>query len=170
MYDLIIVGAGPAGLAAALYSAFYKLKTLVAAKGFSGYSEKSAAPGLIDYQDLLDRFYQELAAPSTALEYKEAEVAAVDKNVVSFSVETKNGGLYYGRTVILAYGNGLEFGLENMSAKNVNGKIKADINQTTSMPGLFAAGDCAAGLPKDEFLSAEEGARAVLAIKALIKG
>lgn len=36
MYDLVIVGAGPAGMTSAIYSARQKLKTLIISKDFGG--------------------------------------------------------------------------------------------------------------------------------------
>lgn len=40
-YELIIIGAGPAGLTAAIYAARYKLEVLVIGKLFGGFAGKA---------------------------------------------------------------------------------------------------------------------------------
>ena len=42
MYDLVIVGAGPAGMTSAIYSARQKLKTLIISKNFGGQMAQKA--------------------------------------------------------------------------------------------------------------------------------
>ncbi|MDD5446302.1 MAG: FAD-dependent oxidoreductase, partial [Methanocellales archaeon] len=41
MYDLIIIGAGPAGITSAVYAARKKMKTLVITKNIGGYASLS---------------------------------------------------------------------------------------------------------------------------------
>ena len=40
-YDLVIIGAGPAGLSAAVYAARYKMDTLVISKNLGGSASKA---------------------------------------------------------------------------------------------------------------------------------
>ena len=109
------------------------------------------------------------AKPESKLEFHgDQEVISVEKNVVSFSAETKSGRIYYSRAMVLAYGGNLEFGLENLTDKELNGRIKVDYEQKTSLPGLFAAGFCAAGIFKDVFISSGEGAKAGAAAAELL--
>ena len=56
MHNIIIIGAGAAGLAAGLSAAKNKTKTLVVAKGFSS-SDQSDNLGLPDYQSLKKLFF-----------------------------------------------------------------------------------------------------------------
>ena len=161
MYDVIIIGAGPAGLGAALYASYQKLKTLVIAKGFSSFPQGKNNPDILTYSSLIDKFQQELLKAEIQLEYQaKQEVVTIEKNVVSFSVDTKSGKIFYAKNIILAYGSGNEIGLENLSHKTADGKVKVNHNQQTNVPGLLAAGQVAIGERKDAFISASEGAKA----------
>jgi len=68
MYDLIIIGGGPAGLTAALYAGRYRLKTLLLEKmGLGGQTLLSSAienypgfPGGISTQELMEKFKQQI--------------------------------------------------------------------------------------------------------------
>jgi thioredoxin reductase len=88
---------------------------------------------------------------------------------VSFSVETKRGEIFYGRNIILAYGADNEQELENLTAKAADGKIKVDSRQATNVPGIWAAGQATVGGKRDVFISASEGARAVLSLISSFK-
>lgn len=170
MHDLIIVGAGPAGLGAAIYASINKLKTLVLAKEFSKVGHDDLDANILTYRQLLESFKRELGRPKGCIEFKEKqEVIAVEKNVVSFSAETKSSQILYSKAMVLAYGKNLEFGLENMTAKDLKGRVKVDPEQKTSVEGIFAAGHCAAGGMKDELVCAAEGAKAVFSAVNFIK-
>jgi len=106
-YDVIIIGAGAAGLGAALYSARYNLKTLLIAKEFGGTGNIAhrvdnwiGEPGVTGI-DLMNKFIKHVD------EYKvpkvEAEVTKISKmSDGSFSVKADK--TYYGKTVIYSLG------------------------------------------------------------------
>ena len=111
MYDCIIIGAGPAGMTAAIYTARRKLNTLVLAKSAGGQMVWSADVenytgfSMITGADLTLKFQEHLAALKEDLEMKlGTEVVKLDKNITSFSVEDSQGNVYYARTVIIASG------------------------------------------------------------------
>lgn len=111
MYDCIIIGAGPAGMTAAIYTARRKLKTLVLSKNVGGQMVWSADVenytgfSMITGADLTLRFQEHMAALKEDLEIKlDTEVVSLEKNITSLAVTDKAGEVYYGKTVIIASG------------------------------------------------------------------
>lgn len=108
MYDLIIIGAGPAGITAAVYAARKKMNTLVITKDIGG---QAAISGDIEnytgYQfitgpELAAKFEEHLRRYD--LELKEGEeVAGLEKKDDAVLVET-NKSVYETRTAIIASG------------------------------------------------------------------
>ena len=105
-YDVIIIGSGPAGISASLYTARANLKTLIISKGI-GTLEKVKT---IDNYYGLDRTLtgkelQEIGikqAEKLGVEFVKDEVVKIDYED-KFKVETINNE-YIGKTVILATG------------------------------------------------------------------
>ncbi len=94
MYDLIIAGAGPAGITAAVYAARKKMNTLVITKNIGGYAAFSGSvENYIGYQflsgpELAKKFEEHLK--SFDVEIKEGtEVLCIRKLNNHFKVETK---------------------------------------------------------------------------------
>ena len=108
-YDVVIIGAGPAGLSAALYSARYGLKTIVIAREMGG--KVSLAPLVDDYLGIPSIKGSELARKFiTHVEQHKVplvidEVVDIIKDGARWRVETKNGERYYGFAVIIAIGS-----------------------------------------------------------------
>ena len=85
-YDVIIIGAGAAGLAAAIYCARYKLKTLVVSKELGGviidahkvenYPGFKEIPGI----ELMDKFQEH--AKSFGVEVRQDEIIEISKKGV----------------------------------------------------------------------------------------
>lgn len=111
MYDVIIIGAGPAGMTAAIYTARKKLKTLMLAKDLGGQMVWSADVenytgfSMITGADLTLKFQEHLKTIGEDLEMKlGVEVTDIEKNVISFAVTDNSGTVYYGKSVIIATG------------------------------------------------------------------
>ena len=111
MYDCIIIGAGPAGMTAGIYTARRKMKTLIISKTIGGQMVWSADVEnytgftMISGADLTLRFQEHMAALKDDLEVKIGEeVASIEKNITTITVTTKTGDVYYGKTVIIASG------------------------------------------------------------------
>lgn len=113
MHDLIIIGAGPAGLAAALYAGRFRLNTLVVEKLSPGgqiilspqIDNYPGFPGGIATSELIDRLVRQIEELGLRIESREAvelKVKPSGGNPV-FSVNA-DGGSYEARAVIIATG------------------------------------------------------------------
>ena len=109
MYDIIIVGGGPAGLTAAVYGLRAGKTVLVVEKnGFGGqiaYSPKvENIPGtkVISGTEFADRLTDQAMALGADMELE--KVIRVDRTAEGFNVVTEEGSTFRGKTVILALG------------------------------------------------------------------
>ncbi len=111
MYDVIIIGAGPAGMTAAIYTARKRLNTLVLGKEAGGQMvwssdvENYTGFSVITGAELTLKFQEHLATLRDSLEVKiGSEVVSVEKNITSFVVEDTAGNQYFSKAVIIASG------------------------------------------------------------------
>ncbi|MGI6226269.1 MAG: thioredoxin-disulfide reductase [Peptococcales bacterium] len=109
-YDLLIIGGGPAGLAAAIYGGRAKLKTLVINKGTIGglvntTRELVNYPGYIQVSgpDLMKDFKKH--AESFGVEFLRDEVQDVDFSKEEKYIKTKKGRKFLAKAVIIACGS-----------------------------------------------------------------
>ncbi len=167
MHDLIIIGCGPAGMAAALTAIKLKLKILVVAKDFSLPAKGTEDLELFNPVKVRKAVLKATENSGQFLElHLKQEVISLEKNVISFSVETKRGQIYYGKIVIICSGESIT-GHEGNTAfdltafKDAKNKIKVDSQMATNVPGLFAAGSVLSEYSGNSFVSAGQGARAV---------
>ncbi|AFA39587.1 Thioredoxin reductase [Pyrobaculum oguniense TE7] len=107
-YDVIIVGAGIAGLSAALYAARQRLKTLVISKDLGGQLnmttliENYPAIAKISGPELAKRVEQQARAFGAEIIFD--EVKTVEKQGDVFVVKTEGGDEYKALAVVLAFG------------------------------------------------------------------
>ncbi len=107
MYDTIIIGAGPAGVAAAIYAVRREMKTLLISKDVGGQvgwaGEIENYPGFVTIKnyELVGLFEKHLK--SAGVELQLAEIKAVEKTGDTFKVFTAKES-YESRTVIVAMG------------------------------------------------------------------
>lgn len=109
-YDLIIIGGGPAGLAASIYGGRARLKTLVINKGtLGGLADTTREivnyPGYIKISgpDLMKDFQQH--ARSFGVEFLKGEVVSVDFAQEDKIIKTKKGQEFSAKAVIIASGS-----------------------------------------------------------------
>lgn len=110
MYDVIIIGGGPAGVAAGVYAARKQMKTLFLTKDFNSQSVVSASIenwiGAVSITGF--EFAQALEKHLRAQEGIEikigAKVAKVTEAERGYAVETNTGERYESKTVIIASG------------------------------------------------------------------
>jgi NADH-dependent peroxiredoxin subunit F len=109
MYDIIIAGAGPSGLTAAVYSARKKLKTLLLSKDIGGQLnwtlgvENYMGYQFIEGPELMRKFEQQVRQFPIDLVLGE-NVDAVSLIEGGFEVKTESGGKYEGSTVVVSTG------------------------------------------------------------------
>ncbi len=107
MYDVIIIGAGPAGMTAAIFAGRRKLKTLVISKDVGGQTAIAHVmenyPGYkaITGHELMSKFDEQMRSLGVEMVY--GEIKKVEIKTDAFVVDT-GGTPYDGRSVILAFG------------------------------------------------------------------
>jgi len=111
IYDLAIIGGGPAGVAAGVYAARKKLKTLLITEDFRG---QSAAAGEIQNWigdisvsgvELHKRFEKHLKHYSKIIEIKEKEMVTEVKRSGAYFFVTTTKNKFETKTVLIATGN-----------------------------------------------------------------
>ena len=110
LYDLIIIGGGPAGMTAAIYAARKRLKTLLLTKDFLGQVAKTSRVDNylghpeISGLDLMKKFEQHLRKFEIEIQ-KDEEVVKVKKAEKNFWVETESGQKFLTQALIVATGS-----------------------------------------------------------------
>ncbi len=108
MYDLIIIGAGPAGLAASIYASRYKLNHIVIGSEIGGQATEAWQvenyPGCekIPGRELMEKFKKQ--AENLGGEIIQSAVSSVKKTGEEFEIFTESGKSYKSQSVILALG------------------------------------------------------------------
>ncbi|KPJ56945.1 hypothetical protein AMJ49_03465 [Parcubacteria bacterium DG_74_2] len=109
MFDLIIVGGGPAGITAGIYAARSKLNTLLITKAFGGQMARKAVsienyPGFKEVSglELIEKFESHLKRQK--IKILEDEVMKIEKKNEIFSVFTKEKKVFQSLAVVVASG------------------------------------------------------------------
>jgi len=109
LFDVIILGGGPAGLTAGIYAMRAALKTVLIEKGLPGGQVAITKtvenyPGFIEIGgfDLCDKFLQH--AKHYNIEITEKEAVAIEPGIDYHSVRLADGTVLHGHAVILAAG------------------------------------------------------------------
>ena len=112
MYDVIIIGSGPAGYTAGIYTGRSSLKTLLIAGtvGFGGMLVNTTTvenfpgwPEGVQGQDLMEQMREQCERFGTEIVYEDATAAHLDGDVKTV---TTDEGSYQAHTVIIATGSG----------------------------------------------------------------
>ena len=111
IYDVIIIGSGPAGLASSLYTSRSRLKTLVFENPYlmsqAAYADNienyPGFPGGISGMELLEKFKEQSKNFGTELIYQEVENIKRDKNC--FKITTKEKKKFESLSLIIASGS-----------------------------------------------------------------
>jgi thioredoxin reductase len=160
MDDVIIIGAGPAGLSAGLFCGLFKLKTRVIGTNIGG--ELKLAPMIFDYPGIKSIKGSEWLE-NTLSQLKETSVPVIEETITKASAsaneklqkifnlttETNN---YSAFSIILAVGNKKRrpeyTGIKLATDLGVETKreefIKTNDLLNTNVVGVFAAGNCIA--------------------------
>lgn len=112
MFDLIIIGGGPAGETAGIYAARKKLKTLLLAEELGGQSTVSpeiqnwiGEPSItgIDLAKKIETHLRSYEGDNLIIKDR-TPVKAVTKEASGFKIETTTGEIYEAKTVLIASG------------------------------------------------------------------
>src|SRR5438034_1113482 len=115
VYDVIVVGGGPAGLTAGVYARTRKLSTLILEAQATGGQLEWLYPtkSVYDYPSYIAIEGGELAqlfvlhSRESGAEIRTEEVVDVQRQASGFKLATRQGNAYEGRSIILAMGMGL---------------------------------------------------------------
>src|SRR3989338_4575648 len=150
VYDLVIIGGGPAGTAAAVYASRKRLKTLLLVAEWGGQSLVSEqiynwiGTVSLSGSELAENFKKHVLANTgegQTLEVKDGEkVNSLAKESGLFKVKTEEGGEYLGKTILIASGSSRR----KLEAKNAERFENKGITYCASCDGpLFADMDVA---------------------------
>ncbi len=110
IYDLIIIGGGPAGITAGIYSGRQRMKTLLITKEFGGQIAKKATeicnyPGFekCSGSDLVDKFVEHLQKQES-VEIDFSEVGKISKENGIFNITTAENKNFQAMSVVVATG------------------------------------------------------------------
>lgn len=133
MYDLIIIGLGPAGINASIYAKRSNIKTLVIEKKMPG--------GMLHNIKDVDNYlgYEQISGPDLAIkfykQFKELDLPMVSEEVINVRVENNiktvitNQNKYQTKAIIIATGRGpLKLGLTNEDIPGVSYCVLCDGN------------------------------------------
>lgn len=113
MYDLIIIGGGPAGLTAAIYALRKRLEVLLVSKNLGGKTNyRLQLPDvehhlIINGEEIVNRFVSEIQYLDFARVTD--EVAKVEEIAGGYRVETSGGKAYTTKTIVVATGTEPQF-------------------------------------------------------------
>lgn len=176
MYDVIIIGAGPAGASAALFTAKANKKTLVLDndKGMTkrAWMDNHYGAPAISGPDLIETGKKQ--AKDFGAEIKEATATNIVKTDDGFEVET-DAGNFKGKYVILATGLSVDLA-EKVGVNTKEGtepRIKTvldvDSDGRTNIEGIWACGT-AAGVSVHTIITAGHGAHVAINIISEMNG
>jgi alkyl hydroperoxide reductase subunit F len=144
-YDLIILGGGPAGTAAAVYAARKRLKTLLITAEWGGQSIVSEkiynwiGTTALSGNELAENFKAHVTANvGESLAVKETKVTEITKDEDLFLINTESGEKFSSKTVLVATGSGRR----KLEAKNADALEHKGLTYCASCDGpLFADQD-----------------------------
>ncbi len=176
MYDIVIVGAGPAGGSAALFAAKSGKKTLVIDndKGVTKRAWMENHYGVMEISgpDMIEIGKKQAA--KFGAEFVAATVTNVQKSDAGFKVETDQGQ-YEAKHVILATGFAVDLaetiGLTTKDGTEPRVKtiIAVDAAGKTNIDGIWAAGTVA-GVSVHTIVTAGDGAKVAINVISEING
>ena len=178
-YDLVIIGAGPAGLAAAIQAADLKINTLLIAKDIGGRVvdnakiKNHADPDFAGGKELMEKFEHQVLHEHY-LEHKLEEVVKINRIGAIFEVVAKEGDSVTAYALIIAAGAkqdtpNTEF-FRGLLELNEKGEIIINSDCSSSVEGIFACGDVTGCLEKRINIASQEGTKAVLSAKKYLLG
>ncbi|MDQ0921464.1 thioredoxin reductase (NADPH) [Paenibacillus sp. V4I5] len=176
IYDVIIIGAGPTGSSAALFTAKAGKKTLVIDNNQSvtkrAWVENHYGVESIAGPDLVEIGKKQAAKFGT--EFVQGKAEQLSKTEEGFQVTTDNGA-YEGKHVILATGLSVELaeasGIQTRpgTEPRIKTVVDADMQGNTNLKGVWAAGTTA-GVSMHTIVTAGDGAKVAINVISELNG
>lgn len=177
MYDIVIIGAGPAGASAAIFTAKAGQKTLVIDNDKSitkrAWVENHYGVTEITGPDLVD--IGKAQAKKQGAELVQDTVTSIAKVGETFKLSTESGQAYEAKHVIVSTGISTELaeaaGLKTKDGTEPRIKTVYDVDAAgkTNVAGIWAAGT-AAGVSVHTIITAGDGAKVAINVLSEIKG
>lgn len=136
MYDIIIIGSGPAGLTAAIYASRARLKAVVVEKDYMGMGQIAVTERVDNYPGLFGIGGFELGekfrehAEQLGAEFFEGEACEIKRNDDIFTVNFKEGETLCGKSIIYAAGT-------SYRRLDVNGRELMGVSYCATCDGAF---------------------------------
>ena len=176
MYDIVIVGAGPAGASAAIFAAKAGKSVLVVDSDQSvtkrAWVENHYGVAEISGPDLLETGKKQAA--KFGAKFESGKVTGISRGDDGLQVQTE-GASYSARHVIIASGFLTDLaesaGLETAPGTEPRVKtiFKTDAQGKTNVPGVWAAGTCA-GVSVHTIITAGDGAKVAINVISELNG
>ncbi|UFJ43310.1 FAD-dependent oxidoreductase [Brevibacillus humidisoli] len=176
MYDIVIVGAGPAGASAAIFTAKAGKKTLVIDSDQSitkrAWVENHYGVMETTGPDLVELGKKQ--ASKFGAEFVQDKVVQVAKQEEGFKVQTENNE-YQAKHVILATGllvdlaEAIGLATKPGTEPRIKTVLQVDENGKTSIDGIWAAGTCA-GVSVHTIITAGDGAKVAINVISELNG
>ncbi|SEC47944.1 FAD-dependent oxidoreductase [Paenibacillus sp. GP183] len=177
MFDIAVIGAGPAGASAALFTAKAGKKTLVLDSDQSvtkrAWIENHYGASEISGPDLVDIGKKQAAKFGAELVQNKA--VNIVKNGDGFKIETEEGRTFEAKYVIVATGMSVELA-EKIGLKTKDGTepriktvLEVDGSGKTNIAGIWAAGTVA-GVSMHTIITAGDGAKVAINLISEING
>ena len=172
MYDLVIVGGGPAGASAAIFASHAGLQTAVldADKGMTRRAmihNHLGFPDGITGPDLVDRGQEQ--ALRAGAEWVKADVSSLERRDDGFVLTTDDGRTFEAREILLTIGANMDLArqaglkIHPGTEPRIREVVAVDAAGRSSVPGVWAAGT-AAGVSVHTIVTAGDGARVAVNI------
>lgn len=176
MYDVIIIGSGPAGASAALFTAKAGKSTLVIDNDQSitkrAWVENHYGVDAISGPDLVETGKKQAA--KFGAEFVQGKAQQLEKTGEGLRVSTETGS-YEGKHVILATGLSVELaeaaGIQTKAGTEprIKNVVDADAQGKTSLAGVWAAGTTA-GVSVHTIITAGDGAKVAINVISELNG
>ena len=178
MYDIIVIGGGPAGATAAVFTARAGLSTLVI-DADQGITRRAWIPNHLGFPeglggpDLVALGHRHLEKAGATL--RNAKVTRLEAAPDGITLTTADGSTFRARHVILATGVAIDVAREaGISTRpgtepRIREVVVTDVHGQTSMANVWAVGTVA-GASVHVTITSGDGARVAVSVASLLKG